>query len=217
MNAKFQKRILFTVAFLFATVAGLCNQTLTAADKKGAAPMPSGDMLGFTRKGQPVAIEQMFPGILAALMFTDEQKQKLQEARRETIGSDALVELARNAKQPATSEADRQKAADLMEKARAELAQKVAAILTAEQKTLVEKLNTAAQQAHEESREALSAQFTSAKGNAGLMEQLQQQMREMVQTSFHAKATGLLTADQTAAYQKAAEDHRAATANKPKK
>lgn len=205
------------VAFVVGMLVALSGSGVAVAQKTGGAPLPSGDMLGFTQKGRPVAIEQTFPGIIAAFMFTDEQKQKLQEARRETIGTDTLVELARNAKQPATNEADRQKAADLMEKARAELAKKVAAILTDEQKSLAEKLNAAAQQAQEETRAALSEQFVSAKGNPGLKQQLDQQMREMVLTAFHAKATGILTADQTAAYQKAAEEHKTTTVNKPKK
>lgn len=211
-----QKRTWILVAMGVISVAVL-GQVL--ADQKGkSGPLPSGDVLGFVGKGgRPMALEQTFPGLIGALMLTDEQKQKIQEARDEIFGSEAVQAAGRKGKlDPNATEADKEAARSAMEEARRKLEAKVSNILTADQRALVTRINTAAEEVQKAVRDSLEQQFVAAKGNDNLREELQKQSREKLVTEMASKLAGVLTADQHAAYLKAAEEQKAATAEKAK-
>jgi colicin import membrane protein len=185
---------------------------VAAGQKEKKPTLPSGDMF-FTQKGQPFALERTFPGIQAALMLTDEQKLKLQTAREETVGSEAIREAGRNIKGNANAtEAEKEAAKKLAAEARAKLEQQIASILTADQKALVEKLNTAAQDAHKTAADSLQAEFTASKGNKEQMAEVQKKMKEEARAEFERKLVGLLNAEQRAAVEKAAAAQKAAEA-----
>src|SRR2546422_2351578 len=87
-------------------LAALCV-ALVAAKAAKAPSLPPGEMF-FTMKGQPFALERMFPAITAAFMFSDEQKTALHEAYGQTVGSAAIRAKGASLKNnPAATDADR--------------------------------------------------------------------------------------------------------------
>lgn len=188
------------------------NRVFAADKEKKGFPLPSGDLLGFTGKGdQPMALEQTYPGINGALLLTDEQKKQILEAREEIMGSDAVKAAGKKGKlDPNATEAEKEASRNIIKEARSRLQQKIGGILTAEQKALVAKINTASEEVHKAVRASLETQFVAAKGNPDLMAELQRQMREKHVTEMTARLAGILTAEQNVAYQKAAADQKAA-------
>src|SRR5688500_1389625 len=70
-------RSLAWVVVAFAAASGASAQE----EKPG---LPPGDTC-FTVKGQPAALERTFPGIVAALELSDEQRRGIAAARAETV------------------------------------------------------------------------------------------------------------------------------------
>lgn len=182
---------------------------------KKAPSLPSGAILGFKGKGDtPHAIELEYPGIVGALLLTDEQKQQLHAARDETIDTEEVRAAGRKVKgDPDATEADRQKARELMTKARAQLEQRVATILTEEQKTLVARISTAATESRKAAYEALQSEFSGAKGDDEKTANLRNQLTEKARADFALRMNRTLTPEQEAAYQKAAADQKEAEEN----
>src|SRR5438876_10314587 len=74
---------------LIALVAALFLPLVPAQAQKQKKPtLPPGDLF-FTMKGQPFALERIFPGIQGTLLLTDDQKQKLGNTLEETLWSEA--------------------------------------------------------------------------------------------------------------------------------
>src|SRR4051812_22331405 len=129
------------------------------AAKTKSPSLPPGDMF-FTMKGQPFALERMFPGLSAALMLSDDQKIALNEAYQQTVAAPALREKASALKgNKGASDADRQAVKSEMDSARIELQKRVSTILTPDQKELIARIQAAAEQAQKAARESLSAEF----------------------------------------------------------
>src|SRR3954454_1188519 len=77
---------------LFSAAALLCFATSLIVAKPAKTPsLPPGDIF-FTMKGQPFALERTFPGIMAAFMFTDDQRMALNEEYQETVADPQLRE-----------------------------------------------------------------------------------------------------------------------------
>src|SRR5438046_1289940 len=110
------------------------------AAKAGKAPsLPPGEMF-FTMKGQPYALERMFPGVCGALMLSDDQKSALNDAYHQTVASPELRAKGAGLKgNGAATDAERDAVRSEMETARIELQKKVATILTPDQKELIVK------------------------------------------------------------------------------
>src|SRR5882672_426293 len=141
---------------------GVICVALVAAKAAKAPSLPPGDMF-FTMKGQPYALERTFPGVCAALMLTDDQKNALNEAYHQTVASPQLREKGAALKGNAgASDADRDAVRSEMETARVEVQKKVSAILTPQQKELIPKIQAAAEQAQRAAREALQPEFAAA-------------------------------------------------------
>lgn len=187
-----------------------CTPLMAFAQKEKKPALPSGDLF-FTMKGQPFALENTFPGINGAILFTDDQKLKLQEARANTVGSDAVKDAGKLLKtDPNATEAQQESAKKTIQEAKSKLQAEVASILTAEQKTLIEKINGAAVEAQLAAREKFEAEIVGAKGDKAKMEELQAKQREEARAEFNRKLVGILTAEQRAAMDKAAAAQKAA-------
>src|SRR5829696_5835510 len=71
---------------------GICLICLASLAAKGkSSGLPPGDTF-FTMKGRPYALERTFPGIVAAFMFTEDQKIALNEEYQETVADPQLRE-----------------------------------------------------------------------------------------------------------------------------
>jgi RNA polymerase sigma factor (sigma-70 family) len=187
------------------------QQSAVKEGKKKGASLPSGDILGFKTKGHPFALERTFPGINGALLLTDEQSQKIAAARAETIETEAVKTATMTLKSnPNATNAEKEAAQKVIQEARAKLEEKVAGILTAEQKVLVERINTAAQELQQSVLEEYQAEFTAAKGNAEQTEEVRKKLLEKLRTDFPQKLNGILSPEQKTAFEKAAAAQKAA-------
>jgi len=194
----------------FVAVCAFCLLMIAAKGTK-APSLPPGDMF-FTMKGQPYALERTFPGVTAAFLFTDDQKNALNEAYEQTVGSpDVRSKGASLKNNPAATDADREALHRQVEDARAELQKRVDKILMPEQKALIPKIQDAATEAFREAREALGPEFTAAgKGNNEKTAELQQRVRVEAEDIFAQKLEKILTATQMEAVRQAAEDQQKA-------
>ncbi|MFN4258149.1 MAG: hypothetical protein ACK4RK_02555 [Gemmataceae bacterium] len=188
------------------------------AQKEKKLTLPPGDLF-FVMKGRPVALERVAPGIQGALLLTDDQKQKLLEALEETRWSEAVRSAGQTLKaDPNATEAQKAEARQVIENAHAKLQQHLATVLTQEQKTLINRLNAAAQESHQSAREKFEAEFTAAKGNDTLMEEVNKKMRKEAQEEFNRKLAGILTPEQRQGLEQAAElQNKAEGASKKEK
>ncbi len=184
--------------------------SVLAAKPAKAPSLPPGEMF-FTMKGQPFALERMFPGITAAFTFSDEQKTALHEAYGQTVGSGAIRAKGASLKNnPAATDADRDAARAQLEEARAELHKRVEAILTPEQKALIPKIQEAAEQAQREAHEAFSADFAEAKANQAKADDLREKIRVEAEDVFVQKLQKFLTPAQMESVRQAAVQQKEA-------
>jgi len=191
-------------------VSLLCVLMIAAKAPK-APSLPPGDMF-FTMKDRPFALERMFPGIIAAFMFSEEQKTALNEAYEQTVGSPEVRAKGSSLKNnPAATDADRDAVQRQMDDARAELQKGVDRILMPEQKALIPKIQDAAMEALREAREALGPEFTAAgKGNKEKTAELQQKVRVEAEDIFEQKLEKILSPAQMEAVRQAATQQRQA-------
>jgi hypothetical protein len=191
---------------------GLGESKAFAQDKQPSpAALPSGDLFFTGKNDSPLALENLFPGVVGALMLTDEQKQKLFDALAATVGREDIRNAGRNIKtDPNTTEEQRQAYRKMIREARTQLSEKVAAILTAEQKALVPRLQAAADEASRVAKEALAGEAPAKGADKAELAAFAAKVREKSGEEFARKLNGILTPDQFAAYQKAAEAQKAA-------
>src|SRR5689334_1350037 len=128
------------------------------AEEKRPAEVP-GDLLFTAANGQPLPLERLHPGVTAALRLTEDQKAALGEARERAVR--ALQGIPRK---PATPE-QRAEARRASEAARVQLLDAVAKTLTAEQKTLVSRIQGAYDESQRVSKEKLAPEFKAATGD----------------------------------------------------
>lgn len=180
--------------------------------------LPSGDVLGFTVKGQPFALERLLPGVQGALGLSGEQKAKIAAALQETLNSDAVrAAMAKVKLSPNATAEEKQKAKQLIDEARAKLKRLVSEILSTEQKSLAERISGLGEEVRKEIRESMEADFTAAKGDKEKMKPLQEQFEQRVQAAFRTRIPPILTAEQRAGFEKAAAAAAQAPKKKPKK
>lgn len=154
------------------------------------------------------------PGLAAALQLTPEQTEKLLAARAATVDRPELRALKTKGDPNATP--------DELAKARAEATEKlfkeVDAILTRDQKALIEKMNDTYAKVQSAVAEDFAFKLQAAKGNAEDTASLRKEQAEVIVSMFAKKLEGLLNNEQMAAVKKAAEEEakRAAATDKPK-
>lgn len=190
-------------------IASLCLGTLAEAQTK----KPTIGNFPFWSVPKQEFADQLVPGLNAALLLSDEQIVKLQEARRETIDNEQL--RGKKEKSVELPEAEREARRKATQEAYTNLRTKVSNILTAEQRTLIEQINAAHLEVTKAAAEEFSVQLTSAKGNDDLQKRLQQEKRDRIAANFKAKLESILSPNQKAAWEAAAAQE-IANASKPK-
>jgi len=129
------------------------------------------------------------PGLQAALQLTTDQIAKIEEACRDTIDQ----ENAKGKNAPG--------AAAAWEK----LFEKVAGILTDDQKKQIEKVNDAYGKSISAASDEFQPLFAAAKGNAEEMDKVRKDYQKAVAELFEKKLDGVLSNEQREAVKKAAE------------
>ena len=208
--------------FTFSVVA--LALSFISAPAAHAKDKPVGDAPGelfFTGKGQqPFALERIHPGITAALMLTDRQKTALNEALDQTVRNPQVRAAGAALKNnPTATDADRAKAKEAADDARAKLKEEVEKTLTAEQKALVAKIQAAFDEAQKAVSTALQAEFGQAKGNAELAAKLRERSQEELRKELSERLDKILSAEQKSAVLAAAvlQSEREEAAAKGKK
>ncbi len=209
MNARFLLSVSILGAALFPT---------TAMAQKEKRP----DVSGFPFwKAPKIGYSKPFvPGLNAVLMLSDEQKEKLVAAHNETVGSEAVREAGRKVKtDPIASEAARQAARETTERAQSELHARVATILTAEQKALIENINSAYEDVRNAVGQEFQPRYAAAKGNEQEAANVRKESQEKTEADFLRRLAGMLSSEQNLALAKSAaeEKERAAKASAQKK
>ena len=157
------------------------------------------------------------PGLNAALLLSDEQKQRLAKAHRETLGSEPLVEARRKVKtDPNVSEADRQSVRKAIDDAQAQFDRSIAEILTAPQKELVQRVQVIYAQTRDAVSRQYSPQLVRVKGNQGETLRLRTESQLALQADFKRRVSEILTPDQRAASEQASAAEKERGASKPK-
>ena len=168
-----------------------------AAEKK---PAQVRDFPFWSAPKRPHA-RDFIPGLSAALQLTPEQIEKIEAACRDTIDKPE----ARGKNAPGAAAAwDR-------------IHRLVADILTAEQKTLIDKINEAYEKSLEAAAEEYESQFAGAKGNAEETDRLRKLQNEALADKFGKRLDSILTDSQKESLKKAADAKKRAEANKPQK
>jgi hypothetical protein len=186
----------------------ICLASLAAKTKSPG--LPQGDTF-FTMKGQPYALERTFPGIVAAFMFSEDQKMALNEEYQETVADPQLREKGASLKNnPAATDAEREEMRKQQNEARAELQKRAEMILTPEQKALIPKIQDAANQALKGAREAFAADLGAAKGDKAKSKDLDEKIRVEAEDLFVQQLEKFLTPAQMEAVRQAAIAQREA-------
>ena len=203
---------------LLAAITALA--TVGAAEKQKASSL--GDYPFWTSKKR-ASTGQFVPGLNAVLQITDAQRAQIAAARDEMAndeGAKAVRGLPKN--DPSVTAEQREKARAAMEAATARMNAKVTAILTAEQKTLIEKINAAYAAAAEDVGIIYADKFASVKADEAARKRLQDDKNTDTEEHFYRKLDALLTPAQKAAMKRAAAEEternaKAAVTKKPVK
>jgi hypothetical protein len=207
--------------FLTTLLAGLTAlATLGAAEKQKASG--AGDYPFWTSKKRGY-VGQFVPGLNAALQLTDAQKEQIAAARDEMANDEALKGargLAKN--DPSVTAEQREKARAAMEAATTRLNEKVAKILTAEQKALIEKINATYAAVVEDTGIVYADKFASVKADEAARKRIQDEKNQDIEEQFFHKLDAILSPAQRDAMKRAAEEEeqrsaKAAVTKKPAK
>ena len=207
--------------FLTSLTAGIIVlATVGAAEKQKASSL--GDYPFWTSKKRS-STGQFVPGLNAALQLSDAQKEKIAAAREE-MSNDEGAKAARGISKndPSVTAEQREKGRVAIEAATARMQAKVATILTAEQKTLIEKINAAYATAVEDVGIIYADKFASVKADEAARKRLQDDKNQDTEEHFFRKLDALLTPTQKEAMKRAAAEEeqrnaKAATTKKPVK
>jgi len=190
-----------------------------AAPEKGTKEKGAGstDYPFWSSKKRPEAPE-FVPGLNAILQITPEQQEKIAAARNEMANDEALKAARSISKNdPSVTQEQRDKARATVEAANAKLREKVVAILTPEQKALIEKVNAAYQAALDEVGTVYEEKFATIKADPAARKRVQDEKNQDTEDHFLHKLDTLLTPAQKDAMTKAAEEEQRRTAASPKK
>ena len=207
----------FLTSLLVGTIA---LATLGAAEKQKLSGV--GDYPFWTSKKRGYT-GQFVPGLNTALQLSDAQKEQI-AAARDAMSNDEEVKAARGISKndPSVTAGQREKARAAMEAATARLHERVAAILTPEQKALIEKINAAYAGAVEDTGIIYAEKFASIKGDEAARKRLQDEKNQDTEEHFLHKLDALLSPAQKETMKRAADDEeqrnaKAAATKKPAK
>jgi hypothetical protein len=156
------------------------------------------------------------PRLQEALQLTPEQIEKIVAARTEILESPEISNLKSKGDPNATADELATAGAKRAE-AWQKLHKEVSDILTNDQKALIEKVNDAYARTAADVSEEFQPKFGAAKGNAEDTAAVKKEFHEALMAAFNKKLDTILTADQRAAVQKAAEEEaKRAAENKGK-
>lgn len=199
----------------------LCVLLAALALPASAQKQKSTDLAGFpllwTAKKNPLA-GPFVPGLNAALLLSDEQKEKLITAREETLGNEKLQSLGAKVKlNPNASDAERAAAQKAAEEARGQFRMRVETILTPDQRKLVGIINTLFEEVLTATQEAYRSQLEQVvKTDQARTDELRQEAQQKTVKDFRARLEGTLSKEQWAAFTKAAEAEAAVAKNQVK-
>jgi hypothetical protein len=191
--------------------------TLVAAEKQATTDLSNYPFWSSKKRG---ATTQFVPGLTAALQLSDAQKKDIAAARDEILNDEA-VKAARGISKsdPNVTAEQRDKARATVDAANARLRERVAAILTPEQKSLVEKINAAYASANDDTGIVYEEKFASVKADEAARRRIQEEKNQDIEEHFYSKLDGILSTSQKEAMTRAAEEEvkRSATAAGTKK
>jgi hypothetical protein len=176
----------------------------SAADKSKVADVSNYPFWDGKKRG---LVAQFVPGLTAALELTGAQKEQIAKAREE-MSNDEGVRAARSISKsdPSVTAEQREKARAAMEAAMVRLREKVAAILTAEQKALIDEINAAYAAAVEDTGIVYADKFASVKADEAARRRIQEEKNQDIEEQFLHKLDGILAAGQKEAMKRAAEE-----------
>jgi len=186
-----------------------------------AQKQKSTDLAGFpllwSAKKNPLA-GPFIPGLNAALLLSDEQKEKLITAREETLGNEKLQKLGAGVKlNPNASEAEREAARKANEEARGQFKMRIETILTPDQRKLVGIINTLFEEVLAATHAAYRGQFEQVvKTDKAKADELRQEAQQKTVKDFRTRLEGTLSKEQWAALNKAAAAEEAVAKNSVK-
>jgi len=201
--------------FLTSLVAGITAlATLGAAEKeKEKVKRPDVTDYPFWTTKKQVNAPQFVPGLNAVLQLTDAQKEEIAKARAEMAGDEAVKAAQGISKNdPAVTAEQREKAHAVIEAATTRLRDRVAAILTPEQKALIAKVNSAYASALEDIGTVYEDKFGSVKADPAARQRLQQEKNQDTEDQFLHKLDAFLTPGQKEAMTHAAEEEQSRNA-----
>jgi len=185
--------------------------TINAAEKQKTSDVNSYPF--WTGGKKAGAVTQFMPGLNAALQLSETQKEQIAAARDEMM-NDEGVKAARGISKsdPSVTAEQREKAKAVVEAATARFREKVAAILTPEQKTLIEKINAAYAAAVEDTGIVYAEKFASpsVKADPAARQRLQEEKSQDTEEGFLHKLDAILTPPQKEAVAAAAKEEEQA-------
>jgi hypothetical protein len=160
------------------------------------------------------AVPAFVPGLNATLQLTEAQLEQITKARDE-MANDAAVQAARGISKsdPGVTAEQRDKARATLDAASTRLREQVDAILTAEQKALIEKVNTAYAASVEEVGIVYADKFASVKADEAARRRIQEEKSQDTEEQFLHKLDGILNESQKAALARAGDEELQRSAN----
>ena len=204
--------------FLATLLAGITAlATLGAAEKQKLSEVGDYPFWTMKKRGH---VGQFVPGLNAVLQITDAQREQIAAARDE-MSNDEGAKAARgfSKNDPGVTAEQREKARAALEAATARMQGKVAAILTAEQRALIEKINATYATAVEDTGIVYADKFASVKADEAARRRLQEDKNQDTEEQFLHKLDALLSPAQKEAMKRTAaeEEQRNAKAAATKK
>jgi len=203
---------------LFALVTVFSTLLLAAPEKESGGKRPGvTDYPFWSSKKRPDA-PQFVPGLNAILQLTPAQQEQIGTVGNE-VANDEAVKAARSISKndPSVTQEQRDKARATVDAANARLREKVAAILTPEQKALIAKVNEAYQSTLDEIGTVYEEKFASIKADPAARKRVQEEKNQDTEDHFLHKLDTLLTPAQKEAMTHAAEEEQRRAAAAPKK
>ncbi len=191
---------------------------LAAPEKETKGKSAGGTDYPFWSAKKRIDAPQFVPGLNAILQLTPAQQEQIATARSE-MANDEAVKTARSISKndPSVTPEQRDKARATVEAATAKLRERVAAILTPDQKALIAKVNDAYQTATDEVGTVYEEKYASIKADPAARQRVQQEKNQDTEDHFLHKLDTLLTQAQKDAMTQAAEEEQRRTAASPKK
>lgn len=180
--------------FIRVALATFLISSIGAAEKEKRADVSDYPFWTAPKRGH---VAPFVPGLNAVLDLTDAQKQQISAARDEMQGN-AAVQAARSISKsdPSVTAEEREKARAAVEAAAAQMHGKVSAVLTVEQKAMIENINGAYAEAAKQIGATYQEKVGAVKVGPEERRRMQQSQREEVDALFRSRLDEMLTPEQ---------------------